>query len=43
MAFYVSANSKNSDISPLAFMPHEDMPNTSFEEERLKAIKKKSG
>ena len=25
------------------FMPHEEVPETTFEEERMKAIKKKSG
>lgn len=30
------------DVSALTYMPHEDVPETSFEEERMKAIKKKS-
>ena len=29
-------------VSALTYMPHEDVPVTTFEEERLKAIKKKS-
>ena len=29
-------------VSALTYMPHEDAPVTTFEEERLKAIKKKS-
>ncbi|WP_218955865.1 hypothetical protein [Acinetobacter sp. YH12064] len=28
---------------PRQFMVHEDIPESSFEEERMKAIKKKSG
>jgi len=30
------------DIDVYSFMPHEEAPVTSFEEERMKAIKKKS-
>lgn len=29
-------------VSALTYMPHEDAPVTTFEEERLKAIRKKS-
>lgn len=43
MAHYTLFKVKQgTDVDPFTFMPHEDAPPTSFEEERMKAIKKKS-
>ncbi|WP_448761823.1 hypothetical protein [Acinetobacter tandoii] len=43
MAHYTMFKVKDPEsVSALTYMPHEDAPVTSFEEERLKAIKKKS-
>lgn len=33
---------EGTDIDAFDYMPHEEAPPTSFEEERMKAIKKKS-
>ncbi|CEI54470.1 hypothetical protein [Acinetobacter bereziniae] len=44
-SFYAIVNSKEEHrdkIDPFDFMPHEEGPPTTFEEERMKAIKKKS-
>lgn len=43
MAHYTMFKVKDpEDVSALTYMPHEDVPETSFEEERMKAIRKKS-
>ena len=43
MAHYTAFKVKDpEDVSALAYMPHEDVPETSFEEERMRAIRKKS-
>jgi len=44
MAHYTRFKVDNdTDVNALDFMPHEEVPETTFEEERMKAIKKKSG
>lgn len=35
--------SEEDQADPRIFMPHEEVPETTFEEERMKALKKKSG
>ncbi|AXY57264.1 hypothetical protein CDG60_12230 [Acinetobacter chinensis] len=43
MAHYTRFKVKDPEsVEALSFMPHEDQPETSFEQERLKAIRKKS-
>ncbi|WP_283774093.1 hypothetical protein [Acinetobacter amyesii] len=43
MAHYTMFKVKDPEsVSALAYMPHEDVPEKSFEEERMKAIRKKS-
>lgn len=43
-ARYVNSGRKENElIDPRAFMPHEEIPVLTYEEERLKQIKKKSG
>lgn len=43
MAHYTRFKVKDgSDVDPHDFMPHEDEPEMSFEEQRMQAIKKKS-
>lgn len=43
MAHYTMFKVKDPEsVSALTYMPHEDVPVTTFEDERLKAIRKKS-
>jgi len=43
MAHYTMFKVKDPEsVSALTYMPHEETPVTSFEEERMKAIRKKS-
>lgn len=44
MALYAQNKVKEGvEISPYDYMPHEDEPEMSFEEQRMQAIRKKSG
>ena len=44
MAHYTRFKVDNdTDVNALDFMPHEEVPETTFEEERMKALRKKSG
>lgn len=43
-ALYVNGRADpDKRVDARIFMPHEEVPETTFEEERMKAIKKKSG
>ena len=44
MALYAQNHVKEGvEVNPYDYMPHEDEPEMSFEEQRMQAIKKKSG